>query len=273
MFARLGIARLTLALTIGLATAPGAIAAQEDSEEWLEDCRDRYDDDDRDHYCELKEQRMPATGSLNVDGRQNGGITVRGWDQRDVLVRARIQTWARTEERAKEMAGEITIEATDGRVRATGPTTERRSSWSVSYEIFVPRSYNLSLETYNGGIRVRDVRGRMDLSAHNGGLHLDGVGGDVRGSTTNGGLHVELEGQKWEGEGLDLRTTNGGVSMTIPSDYSATLETGTVNGGMSIDFPITVQGRITRRLTTQLGSGGPTIRAITTNGGVRIRRG
>ncbi|MGH7719113.1 MAG: hypothetical protein ACREON_09755, partial [Gemmatimonadaceae bacterium] len=71
---------------------------------------------------------------------------------------------------------------------------------------------------------------------------------------------------------LDLRTTNGGVDLSIPGNYSATLETGTVNGGMSIDFPITVQGRITRRLTTQLGGGGPTIRAITTNGGVRIRR-
>jgi hypothetical protein len=266
--------RLAFAIAIGVAVAPGAIPAQEDSQEWLEECRDRYGDDDRDTYCEVKEQRLPASsGTLDVDGRQNGGISVRGWDQREILVRARIRTWARSEERARELASEIQIQSADGRVRAAGPTTERRTSWSVSYEIFVPRSYNLSLDTYNGGIRVRDVRGRMDLSAHNGGLHLENVGGDVRGSTTNGGLHVELDGDKWQGEGLDLRTTNGGVNMSIPSNYSATLETGTVNGGMSIDFPITVQGRITRRLTTQLGNGGPTIRAVTTNGGVKIRRG
>jgi hypothetical protein len=45
-----------------------------------------------------------------------------------------------------------------------------------------------------------------------------------------------------------------------------------VNGGMDINFPITVQGNIGRRLTTQLGNGGASIRAITTNGGVTIRR-
>ena len=52
--------------------------------------------------------------------------------------------------------------------------------------------------------------------------------------------------------------------------YNARLETGTVNGGMTVDFPVTVRGRIGRRVETQLGSGGPLVRAITTNGGVKI---
>jgi hypothetical protein len=60
--------------------------------------------------------------------------------------------------------------------------------------------------------------------------------------------------------------------MTMPEHYSAALETATVNGRISIDFPITVQGRIGRELTTTLGSGGAKIRAVTTNGGVSIRR-
>jgi hypothetical protein len=33
-----------------------------------------------------------------------------------------------------------------------------------------------------------------------------------------------------------------------------------------------VQGRITRELAVNLGSGGPTVRAMTTNGGVKIKR-
>jgi hypothetical protein len=45
---------------------------------------------------------------------------------------------------------------------------------------------------------------------------------------------------------------------------------------MDIGFPITVQGRIgmgsRRRITTTLGSGGPTIRAVTTNGPAVIRK-
>jgi hypothetical protein len=50
------------------------------------------------------------------------------------------------------------------------------------------------------------------------------------------------------------------------------LDAGTVNGGLDLGFPITVQGTVGRRLTTQLGAGGATIRASTTNGGVSVRR-
>jgi hypothetical protein len=76
----------------------------------------------------------------------------------------------------------------------------------------------------------------------------------------------------WKGEGLDLTTSNGSVNLEIPKTYNARLETGTVNGGMNIDFPVTVQGFIGRRITTTLGSGGPRVRTVTTNGGVRIRQ-
>jgi len=137
----------------------------------------------------------------------------------------------------------------------------------------VPRTSDLSLETVNGGIDILDVSGDISFRAVNGGIGLERVSGDVRGGTTNGGIEVALSGGQWEGRGLDVETTNGGIRMLIPEDYRARLETGTVNGGFRIDFPITIQGRITRRrITTDLNGGGPTIRAVTTNGGVVIRR-
>ena len=60
------------------------------------------------------------------------------------------------------------------------------------------------------------------------------------------------------------------LALLVAAPLSAR-ETGTVNGGMSIDFPVTIWGNIGRRITTTLGSGGPRIRAVTTNGAVRIR--
>jgi hypothetical protein len=41
---------------------------------------------------------------------------------------------------------------------------------------------------------------------------------------------------------------------------------------MRIDFPITVQGLIGKRIQTRLGTGGPTVRVVTTNGGVRVKQ-
>ena len=116
--------------------------------------------------------------------------------------------------------------------------------WDVSYEVFVPRRADLSLETQNGGISIAEVNGRIDFTALNGGVVLKRVGGAVRGSTTNGGLVIELSGDRWDGESLDVSTTNGGVIMSVPENYSANLQTGTVNGSVNVDFPVTVQGRI-----------------------------
>jgi DUF4097 and DUF4098 domain-containing protein YvlB len=98
------------------------------------------------------------------------------------------------------------------------------------------------------------------------------VGGDVHARTQNGSLNVQLAGKSWDGEGLDAVTQNGSVRIAIPDAYAATLETGTVNGRINTDFPITVQGRISRQLSVPLNGGGRTIRAMTTNGSVRISR-
>jgi hypothetical protein len=103
-------------------------------------------------------------------------------------------------------------------------------------------------------------------------VRLTGLAGDVRGGTNNGGIDVDLDGAVWRGEGLDVHTQNGGVKLAIPADYSARLETGTVNGSLRIDFPVTVQGRLDRDVDTTLGAGGPPIRVRTTNGGVKISR-
>jgi len=222
--------------------------------------------------CEIREQTLAPSGPLAIDGRQNGGVSVKGWDQNQVLVRARVQTRAPTEAEAAALGQQIKIETGGSKIFASGPEHDRNHNWDVSYEIFVPRRSDLSIETHNGGIAIVDVAGKIDFEATNGGVVLKRVGGAVRGNTTNGGLVVELTGDHWDGETLDVSTTNGGVIMSVPENYSAHLETGTVNGGISVDFPVTVQGRIDKELAVNLGSGGATIKAMTTNGGVRIRR-
>ena len=231
--------------------------------------------------CEIREQTLAPAGTIAIDGRQNGGIAVKGWDQNQVLVRARVQTGAPTAQEAADLAKQVRIETSGSKIHAEGPERRQNYHWDVSYEVFVPRRSDLSLETHNGGISIVDVNGRIEFNALNGGVVLKKVGGAVKGSTTNGGVVVELTGDRWDGEALDVTTTNGGVVMSIPENYSAKLETGTVNGGISVDFPIPGQdqdqnqgrrGRQSKQLAVNLGSGGAMVRAMTTNGGVRIKR-
>jgi hypothetical protein len=235
-------------------------------------CDGQSSDGDKAQHCEIRETTIPAAGALSVDGQKNGGISVKGADRSDILVRARVQTRGNTDADAQGLSNQIKVETAGQRVSATGPANGGDQNWSVSYEIFVPRQLDLSLTAHNGGISISDVRGKIDFTTMNGGVSLAGLAGSVHGQTINGGLSIVLEGGTWDGDALDVSTTNGGVNLHMPDNYSAHLETRTTNGGMNIGIPITVQGKIPKELSLDLGSGGPLIRVTTVNGGVSVGR-
>jgi DUF4097 and DUF4098 domain-containing protein YvlB len=233
--------------------------------------------DDRVSASDLRELTVASTGTVNVDAGQNGGISIKGEDRPDVLVRACVQAWAPTEEAAKASAASIRIN-TSGEIKADGPSDK---NWSVSYEIRVPRSTNTSLKAHNGGISISGVEGLAEFETQNGGVNVSNAAGSVKGRTANGGVNVQLGGSTWKGSGLDIQTTNGGVNLTMPENYAANIETGTVNGGYKSDIPslnVTTEnikgddwGRSrSRRVNMSLNGGGPPVRVVTTNGGVKI---
>jgi hypothetical protein len=53
----------------------------------------------------MREYTVPAAARIVVDGRVNGGISVKGANRKDVLVRAKVETWAPSESDAKGIAG------------------------------------------------------------------------------------------------------------------------------------------------------------------------
>lgn len=256
----------------------GALASAVEPQTGLR-CEERSD-----RACEIRESRMPATGSLDVDAAPNGGIHVNAWDKNEILVKAKVEAWGDSKEEARSRLREVKVNAERGSVRATGPKQWESGlfghgqGWSVSYELFVPSRQDLTLRSVNGGIHVQDVRGAMKLETVNGGIDLKQVSGRVKGETVNGGVHVRLSGKKWEGDELNVQTVNGGVTVEIPDAYNASLKAQTVNGGVSSEFPgatITKSGMFgvgPKTLEQRLGEGGKPIHLETVNGGVRVQR-
>ncbi len=238
-------------------------------------CSNSWSNGDKVSGNEVREMTVSG-GSLTVDGKRNGGISVKGENRSDILIRACVQTWGNTEEEAKSLAKSIRIE-TGGTVRAEGASEE--SNWSVSYKISVPLNTDLKLTTLNGGISIADVEGTMEFDAKNGGIHLSNLAGNVKGRTTNGGLHIELAGNTWKGNGLDVETTNGGVHLSMSETYAARFETRTVNGGFKSDIAaLAVEKEKDENgyrkqgvnISKDINGGGALVRIVTTNGGVKI---
>ena len=232
--------------------------------EWCDDSRGS----DEARHCEVREATWDATGApIAVDAQPNGGIQVTGWDRNEVRLRVKIVASGASVEEARARAAAVRIE-TDGTIRAVA--TEGKA-WA-SFRLEVPRASLLNLTSHNGGINLESLSGTVEARTTNGGVHLERMAGKVTARTQNGGVHVDLEGDSWDGEGLDVQTSNGGVHLEVPADYNAHLVTSTVNG--RIHAPAALRERFDgKRLDTELGRGGAPVRIETRNGGVHVNQG
>src|SRR5690242_13727854 len=61
-------------------------------DDWLDRCRDNRNNSDRERVCEVREKRLSPSRSLDIDGQQNGSVSVHGWDRSEVYMLAKIQT-------------------------------------------------------------------------------------------------------------------------------------------------------------------------------------
>jgi DUF4097 and DUF4098 domain-containing protein YvlB len=257
---------------------PTRMMAQQSDADWMDNCQnDRGDWGRHDSiYCEIRTATARPSGeTVSMEGLRNGGVSVTGWSNNEIVVKTRIRAKGRSMADAKALAAQIRTVVSGSTITVDGPNSrydDDDNQWSASLVASIPTRSNLRVETRNGPVSVSQIRGDMDLQTRNGPLALNDLGGSVKARTTNGPLSISLTGNKWDGSGLDARTTNGPLTISVPENYSAHLETGTTNGPVSLGFPVMVQGRINRDISTDLGSGGATIRATTTNGPLTLRR-
>ena len=167
------------------------------------------------------------------------------------------------------------VVATAVRVDADGPRNlGRRESWNVSYRLAGADTHAALAEDRSMAALPSGGRQPRGHSNHQRRREAVAHGWRCRGTyTTNGGIDVDLDGTAWNGGGLDLETTNGGVRMS----RSRPVQRAPRNRHREwqrcgIDFPVTVQGTIGQSFSTDLGSGGATLRVRTSNGGVRITK-
>jgi hypothetical protein len=223
-------------------------------------------------YCEMREIPAAFAGSIDAASTPVGGISVRGWDEPGVLIRARVTAEAPDGWQAAALAAQVLVTESAGVVRSAGPAETNRLEWQVSYEIFVPRAVNLALKAGVGEITSQDVRGKIQCGTNVGSLQLMSVTGDVQCRTSVGSISIVLTGNHWEGVGLDVQTDVGAIALNIPADYSAHLELGTGLGSIISDFPLPVVKKgLARSVSGDVGGGGATIHVATQVGAIAVK--
>ncbi len=217
---------------------------------------------------------IKAGGTLQVRGT-NGKIHVVAIDGDKVEVSATKIAKGSTEEAAKATLKDVTIAetATPDRVELDSTTHgiefALQMSHRVDYEIKVPRSLNVTINTTNGEISVEGVAGLLTVDATNGEITASGLANGADVSSVNG--RIGLEFTKLGDAGVRCKTTNGQIVVTIPVASKATLAARVVNGVIQTEN-LAVQATETsrRRLDATVGGGGPEIRLEATNGEIRV---
>jgi DUF4097 and DUF4098 domain-containing protein YvlB len=141
----------------------------------------------------------------------------------------------------------------------------------VEYTLTVPRAARLDeIKLINGELDITGTSGEVRASCINGKLEAENLSGRAELSTING--HLEAHFDKLEGPAIELKSVNGSVSLTIPSDSKAEIEARTVSGSINNDFGLHVNNHhfVGHDLRGELGSGGPRIRLENVNGRIDV---
>ncbi len=141
----------------------------------------------------------------------------------------------------------------------------------VDFTVRVPAGVHFTGRTVNGDVSATNLGGNVAVHTVNGSIDASAAG-FVQATTVNGSIRAAMGRADWS-RGLEFRTVNGSITVELPAGVGAEVTASTVNGDISTDFPLTVQGRFgPRRIQGVIGSGGRQLRLETVNGGIHLRR-
>jgi len=177
----------------------------------------------------------------------------------------------------------ILVEADDDYIRIETRHPKREGGWfnwggdssgSVTYELTVPSEVSLdAVETVNGDVTIREVRGAVKAATVNGGLDVEDLVGDVDLETVNGSISAAFANLSGN-QRVDAETVNGKIVLSLPASASARVTAETVNGSIDAeDFGLQPEkGFVGRDLSGTIGEGSARLSLDTVNGSIRLRK-
>ncbi len=152
-----------------------------------------------------------------------------------------------------------------------GRMSNDRNDTQVDFRVEVPGGVRLVARSVNGNVQARGLSQDVEAVTVNGKVTVSTTG-LARATSVNGSLDIEMGRGAWDGE-VEFETVNGSITITMSGDVHADVSASTVNGSISTDYPLTIQGRFgPKRLRGTIGDGGGELVLSTVNGSISLRR-
>jgi DUF4097 and DUF4098 domain-containing protein YvlB len=162
---------------------------------------------------------VSATGTLEID-TDVGSIRVRTSDAPRVEVRVE-----RLNAKSQELKVDFSQQGDTVRVTGDLPSHEG-GNYQVRFDVTVPRTFSLDLQTSGGSVSVDDLDGEVRAQTAGGSLQFGRMGGRVWGRTAGGS--IQLENSRGD---ADLNTAGGSIDV---GDVSGAVRVKTAGGSIHI---------------------------------------
>ena len=215
---------------------------------------------------------LSANGRIALDNI-NGNVTIAGWERNEVQIDAVKK--ASNQQKLDEARIEVDGSGDSVHIRTRYPEGRTNNNpATVTYQLRVPRVARLdSISLVNGSLDVSQVSGDIKADLVNGKANAHDLAGRAELSSVNGTINAYYRTLD-NVTGIELKSVNGSVRLGLPSSPNADVRVSTVNGGITTDFPLQVQGKFMgRHLDGKLGNGGTRIEISNVNGSVHIGPG
>lgn len=171
---------------------------------------------------------------------------------------------------ATRMKGRVTARSGSGVVRVERSEADVvASAGSGSVELRDVRGREVRVSTGSGSVEGFDVSvERFEASTGSGGVRVDDLdAADVRATAGSGSIRLGMT----KIADAVVRTGSGSVTLTLPAVVNVELDVNTGSGGISTDFPVTMDGVRRRELRGRIGTGADgRVRVHTGSGSVRL---
>ncbi len=175
--------------------------------------------------------------------------------------------------------GSIAIGSLNGDIRVTtsggslyfenikGPIRGRTSGGSIE---LASCTGTVDVKTSGGSISIGHVSGDVDAHTSGGSISVEEALGSINASTSGGSIKARLTRQPLDN--CRLTTSGGNVTVYASPELAVELDAKTSSGRVKIDFPVSLDGRITdSAIRGSLNGGGPELYLRTSGGSINIR--
>ncbi len=205
----------------------------------------------------------------------NGAVRIESWEEEDAEISAR--KVATNPAALRDLTIEVRRTSDGLRVRTRHAKRVFGQGWNrhrgrVHYQVKLPASAEVRVETVNGPVDIAGFHGRVKAQTINGRIRMEDQRGQVTAKTINGPIECDLE-ELGAGADHSFRTVNGTVELTLGPGSRGEVDAQAMNGRVRLDLPgaenLKVPTRRGKKVRIGDGAGG-TCHIRTMNGAILV---